>query len=263
MRRVKLFLKGNSDIYDSLHSCRINQQVVWNGLNQLLQEEQYDFRVQTKHETCNRTDALVVCNGLPPQSLLSRALPLETFSYNAQFSDAIFSANVDAFIFSIQPDVATSLIFNTKEKYLLYPHNLDQWGAENHKWFKAEFKAHPPLTAKRSMDHFRQIIHKIRLQSDAPILIYNLCAAMLGDTMSSHQGFEDCLSTRILRFNLALIDLSIELGIHIVDVNRLLSRSGSDQFKIDTWHINAQGQRIIAKEVAKILSDCGLGEGIN
>jgi len=235
--------------------------VVWNGLNQILQEENYDFRVQVKHETCSRTDALLASTGSPPPSLLSKDLPLEAFSCNYQFSDAIFSTSADAYILSIQPDVATSLIEHSKEKYRLYPHNQDRWSEQNQHWFKSEFDPCPPLTAIESMDNFRKIIFKIRQRSAAPILIYNLCSAMLGDTMASHQGFEDCLSTRILRFNLALIELSIELGIYIVDVNRLLSRCGSDLQKIDTWHVNAKGQKIIAKEVAKILSECGLGDG--
>jgi hypothetical protein len=70
-------------------------------------------------------------------------------------------------------------------------------------------------------------------------------------------GLDETLSTRIKRFNLGLIDLSRATGASIVDVDTIVASHGANRLKIDTLHLNAEGSRLVAEEVVRILADVG------
>ena len=65
-------------------------------------------------------------------------------------------------------------------------------------------------------------------------------------------------STRIRHFNLGLTELSRRTGISIVDVDLIVARGGADRLKIDALHLTAEGCRLVAEEVVRILEDLGL-----
>jgi hypothetical protein len=67
VKRLTLFVKGNVDVRDSLHFCRIGGELVWNGINEVLREH----RVKSKHETWTRSDALLECAGTVPEAFTS------------------------------------------------------------------------------------------------------------------------------------------------------------------------------------------------
>jgi lysophospholipase L1-like esterase len=73
-----------------------------------------------------------------------------------------------------------------------------------------------------------------------------------------HAGTGDSLSTRVRRFNLALIELARRIPISIVDVDDVVARAGAARVKLDTVHYNAAGYRAIAESVARVLADHGL-----
>ena len=101
MRRVNLFLKGNLDVRDSLHSLRLNGAVRWNGVNEVLRGRFPDTTIRVQHETWTRSDALLSAAGEPPAELESRRLPLGAYPARSQFSHAVFAAQADAIILSI------------------------------------------------------------------------------------------------------------------------------------------------------------------
>jgi hypothetical protein len=57
-----------------------------------------------------------------------------------------------------------------------------------------------------------------------------------------------------------LAELSEDLGISIVDVESILARAGADKLKVDAMHLTADGYRLVAEEVVKILVDLGVIE---
>jgi hypothetical protein len=69
---------------------------------------------------------------------------------------------------------------------------------------------------------------------------------------------DESLSTRIRRFNLALVELSRETGVSIVDVDRIVACGGAEALKLDATHLTAEGCRAVAEEVLRILRDYGL-----
>ena len=256
-KRINLFLKGNLDLRDSLHSLRINGKVEWNGLNEIARERFSHIKFRLYHEIFTRSDALLRSRGEVPGELSDLDQNFGPYTLQSQFSDAIFDAKPDVFVLSLMPDVMTNMLVHQQGGYLLYPGDLRYWAGSNLAWLRKNFNISPPLSVAISMDNFTKIIEKCREHTDAPILIYNLSSVIPGESVHCYLGLEEALSTRIQSFNLALQELSRNTGISIVDVDRVVACHGASNLKIDALHLNAKGCRLVAEEVLRILEDIG------
>jgi len=257
LRRITLFAKGNLDVRNSLHSFRVGGSVRWNGINELMRDRYPGALVQVRHETWTRSDALLLADGNVPPALAARSLPLGAFSATAQFSNALFGSRVDAIVLSLQPDVASTLVRHRRDGYLFYPDNWSSWPARHRLWLEEEFAAEDVLDVAASMHNFERIVARLRANSDAPILVYNLSSVVPGDSVHCHQGVAEALSTRIRRFNLALAELSQRTGISVIDVDAVVARAGADRLKLDAMHLTVEGCRGVAEEVLRVLDDLG------
>jgi lysophospholipase L1-like esterase len=259
LKRVTLFAKGNVDVHDSLHSCRVAGERVWNGVNEIVRSRHPGATVRVRHETATRSDALLGANGVIPPDLAERALALGPYRAEQQFSARLFTSDADAIVLSILPDIATTLIMRHRRLgYLLYPHDAAAWSPDDAAWLTREFARIPPLDAAASMANHGRIIARIRETSDAPILIYNLSPVIPGERAHCFQGLEDALATRIRRFNLALIELSEATGVSIIDVETIVARAGADRVKLDSYHLTGQGYRLVAEDVVRVLDELGV-----
>jgi hypothetical protein len=258
MRRLTIFIKGNVDVHDSLHSCRIGGEVVWNGINDVLRASHPGCLARVKHETWTRSDALLQSNGTVPEMLARRRLSLGAYSLESQFSRAIFESKADAIVLSIQSDVTTGLVQHKKEGFLFYPSESKHWSAEDRQWLKEDFQPVRSLNVADSVANFTRLINKIREHSEAPVLIYNMSPIIPGETIHCHQGMGEAYSTRIRKFNLGLIDLSEATGVSIIDIDSLVARKGADELKLDPVHLTPLGYRLVAEEVVRVLGDLGV-----
>ena len=260
MKRLSIFAKGNVDVHDSLHSCTIAGQLQWNGINDILRSRHPGTLIRLKHETWTRSDALLAARGEVPDELKTRALPLGAYPLDSQFSTALFDTRVDAIVLSIQPDVTTGLLRQRNEGYLFYPNDSAHWPGDDRTWLSGAFQNIGQLDVAQSMANFERIVERIRLATEAPILIYNLSPIVPGEMVHCLQGMGETFATRIRRFNLALAELSERTGVSIIDVDALLARKGADRLKLDAMHLTAEGYRLIAEEVVRVLEDLGLLE---
>jgi hypothetical protein len=260
LNRLTLFAKGNLDLRDSLHSLRLGGAVVWNGVNEIVRERHPDWTVRVRHETWTRSDALLETAGAIPADLAARDLPLGAQSAASQFSPAVFETDADAILLSIQPDLTISLVRHRREGYLLLPTDWQAWPRAEQDWIRANFASAPSLDVAESMRGFARIVERIRASTRAPILVYNVSSAVPGEAIHAHRGIEDSFSTRIRRFNLGLIELSQKTGISVIDVDAILARAGADRLKLDALHLTAEGCRLVAGEVVRVLDDLGLFE---
>lgn len=252
---LTIFAKGNLDVRDSLHALRRGNDVLWNGINEVVRDRFPGQTIRIRHELWTRSDALLEATGAVPAGLVERRLPLEPYDPATQFSNAVFGSDADVFVFSLQPDVMTAMARHRRDGYLFYPHNREQWPIESQRWFADEFTPSSFLDVDDSISHFSRIVARIRARSGAPILIYNLSAVVPGEAVRCYADLPEVLSTRIRRFNLALTDLSRETGISIVDVDRIVARAGADRMKVDTLHLTAEGCRSVAQEVVEVLDE--------
>ncbi len=258
VKRVTVFAKGNVDIYDSLHSCRIAGKVCWNGINEVIRARYEGLSVRLQHETCTRSDALLAADGTVPADLRDRPLTLGAYPLASQFSDAIFRTNADAIILSLQSDLTNGLERHAQSGFLFHPGDYADWRASDRDWLRETFIRLETLEPRDSMANFERIVSRIRLNSPAPILIFNLAPTVPGERIHCFQGFEDSLSVRIQRFNLGLIELSQKTGVSIVDVARVVARAGADHVSLDFMHFTPDGYRLIAEEVVRVLDDLGV-----
>lgn len=255
MQRLTIFAKGNLDLRDTLHSLKLGGGVRWNGINEVLRPLGGVARV--RHETFTRSDALLAADGTIPAVLAERPLPLGAYPLASQFAPALFEAEADAYALSIQPDVNVYLVRHRREGFLFYANEWTDWPAADQAWLRAHFTPEPPLSLQASMANFVRIVERLRARSAAPILIYNLSSVAPGDQVHAYAGLDETLSTRIRRFNLALVELSQQTDVSIIDVDAVVARGGADRLKYDLLHLTAEGCRAVAEEVARVLADLG------
>lgn len=258
MKRLTLFVKGNVDVHDSLHSCRIGGELAWNGINDILRVSHPGCTARLKHETLTRSDALLLSEGTVPAAVSARDLPLGSYPATSQFSRAIFETKADAIILTIQPDTTTLMMRHKAEGFLFYPSEVETWSLADKKWLTSEFEPVEDLSVAKSMANLTSIIEKIRERSEAPVLIYNVSPITPGEEIHCYQGFDESYSVRIRKFNLGLIELSEKTGASIIDVDSLLARKGADALKLDTIHLTPAGYRLVAEEVVRVLADLGV-----
>jgi hypothetical protein len=255
VRRLNLFAKGNVDVHDSLHSCRIGGEVRWNGINDVIRGRAI---VRLRHETWTRSDAILEAGGTVPLEIAERQLLLGSYPAPSQFSTALFDNTADAIILSILGETATTLVKHNRAGFLFYPSETDKWSQADRDWLKSDFARQDLLDVVTSMSNLRQIVERVRERADVPILIYNVCSIIPGETVHSLQGLGEIYSTRCRRFNLGLAELSEEMGFSIVDVDSIIGRAGADNFKIDAMHLTPDGYRLVAEEVVRVLEDLGV-----
>jgi hypothetical protein len=257
LKRLNLFAKGNVDVHDSLHSCRIGGALHWNGINDVVRGRA-DVVVRLRHETWTRSDAILRAAGTVPFELAERQLQLGSYPAASQFSKAVFENTADAVVLSILGETATALLQHNSSGFLFYPSETEKWSQADRNWLKSEFSRQDLLDVGTSMGHLRQMIIRIRERADVPVLVYNVSSIIPGETVHTLQGLGEIYSTRCRRFNLGLADLSEELGFSIVDVDSIIGRAGADKFKIDAMHLTPEGYRLVAEEVVRILEDLGV-----
>jgi hypothetical protein len=254
---LTIFAKGNLDVHDSLHSLRLDGKILWNGVNEIMRARFPGTLIRLRHETWTRSDALLACDGVVPVALTDRHLPLHPYSAPSQFSRALFEANADVVILSAQPDVMTTLVRHRSQHYLLYPHDGRSWPAADRLWLRNEFTTTAALDVDASMANLARIIERVRQRSAIPVLVYNIPSAVPGEWVHCHAGLDDILSTRIRRFDLGLAELSQRIGVSVIDVDRIVARAGADRVMLDALHLTAEGCRLVAEEVVRVLEDLG------
>lgn len=257
MKRLTLFAKGNVDVHDSLHSCRVGGEVRWNGINDIVRGRG-DVLVRLRHETWTRSDAVLEATGAVPAEIAERQVPLGTYPAPSQFGATLFDIQADAVVLSILGETATGLVRHKRDGFLFYPAELEKWCGRDRDWLKSDFTRSDLLDVATSMANFRKIIDRIRIRTDVPILIYNVSSVIPGDTVHCFQGLGEIYSTRCRRFNLGLVDLSEETGISIIDVDTIIGRAGADKVKLDAMHLTPEGYRLVAEEVVRVLGDLGV-----
>lgn len=254
--RVTIFAKGNLDVRDTLHGMRTGGKVLWNGINEIVRSRFPRTVVRVRHETSTRSDALRAA-GAVPDEIAGRLLPLGPFPAASQFSRALFETDADAIVLSLQSDVTMLMVRHRRDGYLFHPYEFHTWPKADQVWLEKTFLPESFLEPAATMAHLAAIVALLRERSTVPILIYNLSPIDPGEWIHCYRGLEETVSTRVRRFNLALTELSRDIGISIVDVDTVLARAGADRLKYDLLHLTAEGCRLVTQEVVRILEDVG------
>jgi hypothetical protein len=258
MPRMTILAVGNSDVHDCLHVLRENGAVTWNGINAPLRARHPDWSARVVHRTMARSDATLAADGTVPAGLVGRTFPKEPFAAPGQFATDLFETRADVVVLSIQPDVMNALCRDRADSHFLYAYDAASWPDEARRWLAAHYGPLPMLSAEQSMGNLAAIVGRLRERHAPHILVFNMSAAMPWERIRCYRGLDETLAERIRRFNLALIELSRETGIAIVDVDAILAGAGAAGLKVDPLTLSAAGCRLVAEEVVDILDELGV-----
>jgi len=258
-RVIRIFARGNTDVRDSLLWSRVGGVLEWNGINEILRIRHPGVIAKVRHETCSRIDLIplpgeTLCS--PPEEL-ARRLPSAVHPIERQHRSALFDAPADVVVFSLQSAVLTSLVRHRRDGWLFLPDAVDRLDSDVRSWLERACDNAGPAPIEATLARLEQLIEAVRERLGASVLVYNLSPVLPGERTHCWLGAEDAIGLRVRRFNLGLMELSMRQDFSIVDVDRILAGAGAERLKVDMVHIKAEGLRLVAEEVVRILEERG------
>ena len=258
-RTLRMFAKGNIDVRDSLLWSRVDGKLEWNGINEVVRERHPDVLIKIKHETCTRLDLIPLPGETPLQvpAAIALRLPSGAHPIDRQFRTALFDAPTDVVVLSLQSAATNVLVRHRRDGWLLMPDALESWDPESRAYLESEceFAGLAPIDA--TLERLGRLVTAIEERLGAQVLVYNLSPVTPGERMHCWLGAEDSIALRVQRMNLGLAELSARLGFSIVDVDRIAACAGAERLKIDLFHLTAEGWRLVAEDVVRILDERG------
>jgi hypothetical protein len=258
-RILRVFARGNVDVRDSLLWSRVGGAVCWNGINEVLRLAHPGVTARVRHETCARLDLLPLPGeSLPaPPEAIARRLPSGAHPIDRQQRTRLFDEPADVVVLSIQSLATNALVRHRREGWLLLPDDLESWDAASRAWLANECENAGLAPLGPAMERLERLIQAIEDRLGAVVLVYNLSPIMPGERVHCWVGAEESLALRVRAINLALAELSSRLGFSVVDVERVCACAGADRVKVGLMHLTAEGWRLVAEEVVRILEDRG------
>jgi hypothetical protein len=121
-------------------------------------------------------------------------------------------------------------------------------------WFRRNFVSIGKVTPEQYRDNLFQVVEQIRQRNGAHVLVFNnLNLDPRGDT-HNYQFSKNPDTKRRIEFKLALTEVSRQLGVPIIDVDRIAKKHGIDTMQ-DFAHFPATMTVRIAEEIFGILRD--------
>jgi hypothetical protein len=263
-RIVRIFAKGNVDVRDSLQWSKVGGVLQWNGINEVLRARHPHALARIRHETCTRLDLIPLPGETPllePPAEVARRLPSKSHPIDRQQRTAMFDGPADVVVLSLQSAATNALVRHRRDGWLLLPDEIETWDVEPREWLARECEYAGLADIDVVFERLRWLVRAIEEYTGAQVLIYNLNPLTPGDRTHCWIGAEDSITLRVQRFNLRLAELSAELGFSIVDVDRVVASAGAENLKVDLFHLRAEGWRLLAEEVVRILEERGCLDG--
>jgi hypothetical protein len=262
---LRLFLKGNEDLSDSLLGRPEEHQVGAHALQDLVREKyQGAFTIELIHEpsTCSAVLLQQVEGTVVPKELGERDWGVNRELITAQFQSRLFEAPADVVVFSIQPEIAQIPWRHRRSGYLLCPPPCwDQdWPPTLIAWFTENLVSLGLPSAEQFKVNLTRLIRMIKERLDAHVLIYNAPTVDPDDQVHNYYGRDDTRALRIHKLNLALLELSASEGISFVDVERLVAELGAARHVLPEGWYSQEANQAIRLELLRVLEDIGFYE---
>lgn len=123
-------------------------------------------------------------------------------------------------------------------------------------WFRANFKRIGRLTLEEFVANNRRLVGEIDKRMGSKVMYYNTLVLDPADLTHNYQLNRSPHSVRRREFNLALWELSSELGVSVVDIDRILKTMGVEE-QVDFAHFSVDRMGPIGAEVNRILRAIG------
>lgn len=263
-KTIRIFIKGNDDITDSLLSLQYGGQKIARGLHELIDEKYHGaFSIEVIREPFGHSDLIIQQLGIVPEELLQMELDNKENFITTQFKSRLFEEQGNVVVFSMQPDI-THLLWKHRQKgYLFYPHPNwgEKWTSKQKQWLQENFFPVEFIQVQQFKDNFIKIIRAIKECLKAHVIMYNCSSFDPEDKQSNYyKRHDDTLAVRIQKFNLALMDISVLEGISIIDVDRLIAELGGGRHVLQCLSYSNEAYHAICQEFQRILKDIGFFE---
>lgn len=254
-----MFAKGNVDVRDSLLWSRVNGVVEWNGINEVLRVRHPGIIAKIKHETCTRLDLIPLPEETPlaPPAEVAQRLPSGAHPIEHQHRTALYDQPADVVVLSLQSAATNALVRHRRDGWLLLPDDIESWDAQSRAYLERECEYAGLADVGVTLQRLERLVLAVEEKLGAQVLVYNLSSVTPGERTHCWLGAEDSIGLRVQRFNIGLAELSARLGFSVVDVDRVVACAGADRLKIDLFHLTAEGWRLVAEEVVRILYERG------
>jgi hypothetical protein len=261
---LRLLLKGNHDLTDSI----IGQVGAPQGAVPFISglgREKYAgaFKIEVEHEPGGRSDLWLQqleMKGIPPE-FLEQGLSGPFVA--AQFKTVMLTDKPDVVVLSVQPDAVQTLYRHRSDRYLFQV--LDDWAATwpaaRRQWFLSQFEPVGLLPADQSKENLTRLIRAIKERVDAHVIIYNCSTVDPADDVHDYfRHSDESLARRIHQLDLALMQISVQEGISIMDVDRRVAELGAGRHVPVALRYTPEASQAIGKEFFTVLGEIGFFE---
>jgi hypothetical protein len=123
-------------------------------------------------------------------------------------------------------------------------------------WFRANFVRIGRLSLEEFKANNTKIVKIVEARLGSKMMFYNTLVLDPASPIHNYQLIKTAHSARRRQFNIALAELSAELGFSVVDVDRILKLTGVDA-QVDFAHFPVDRMKPIGAEVYRILQGIG------
>jgi hypothetical protein len=254
-KNLRIFLKANDDVTGSLLAREGGS-----SFRDLVAEKYGgQFDVEMSHEPCHRSDIfLQQLHGRPAPAELARVLP----ELQEQFHTRLKEQPFDIVVLALEPDIVNAAWRHRQEGYPVCPPNpwREIWKPHCVEWFASHFEPMPLIPTAQSAANWTQIVQHIKQRLDAHVLIYNCSTVDPHDHIDNYHGKEDNKELRTHKLDLALMHLSVQEGISIIDVDRLIAEMGAQEHVRSWCDYSDEAHEAIKYEFLRVVEDIGFFE---
>jgi hypothetical protein len=165
-------------------------------------------------------------------------------------------------VLSVAPNVIRTVYRHKEQGFLVDPGG--SWlnnrvretlaDRETIEWFAERFERIGQFTVEQFRETFSALVREVNARTGAAVAVTNVLTVEPSDRTHNFQLRPRPQGLRRRQFNLALVDLSRELGFHIIDVDRALKRTGVDP-ALDFAHFEGHSYGAVAKAAHRVFRE--------
>lgn len=192
-----------------------------------------------------------------PEELVEQGL--DEAYVTAQFQSRLFEQPADVVVLSLLPEITAELWQRRKSGYLLSPPSgwEQKWTPAQCDWFRAHFDRLGQVTVERFREDFGRLVRVLQAQREIQVMVYGCASYDPADASHNYHGVEDTAALRAHRFNYALVQLSQQTDLVILDVDRIVAEMGGRAHVRQVFHYSPEANQAIGREMLRIVEEQG------
>lgn len=252
---LRIVLSASQDVSEALLSQQQGGRHLEVGLSDLVHQKYGgNFRIEIVRLPALRSDVLL-------QELNATRASGGRFALGLESPANPVDLSADIIVLSIQPDVTHDSIVVNRDGNLVDVSELQvsPW-SQSQPVALSEWGEPIALDVQRSRDALGAIVSALKDRTNAYLIAFNGSTLDPVDFTYRYQEIGDTIPTRIRRLNLALLDLSVQEGLSILDVDRLVAELGGSENVEGPFDYSSAVNHVICKEFLRIIEDIGFFE---